>query len=70
MTVLPVTLCLGLERKQTLIDDDREIQKLLASQRQPPCPAMDPNNTRAGFCRILVDQQNGQAEQYIEQALE
>jgi len=58
----------------TLIDDDREIQKLLSKANEEATRAqqLDPNNTLtlAFFAEILVDQQKwSQAEQYIQQAL-
>ena len=59
----------------TLIDDDREIQKLLSKANEEATRAqqLDPNNTLAlaFFAEILVDQQKwSQAEQYIQQALD
>ncbi len=59
----------------TLIDDDREIQKLLSKANEEATRAqqLDPNNTLAlaFFAEILVDQQKWtQAEQYIQQALD
>ena len=58
-----------------LIDDDREIQKLLSKANEEATRAqqLDPNNTLAlaFFAEILVDQQKwSQAEQYIQQALD
>jgi tetratricopeptide (TPR) repeat protein len=59
----------------TLIDDDREVQKLLikAGEQATRAQQLDPNNTLAlaFFAEILVDQQKwSQAEQYIQQALD
>jgi tetratricopeptide (TPR) repeat protein len=59
----------------TLINDDREIQKLLSKANEEATRAqqLDPNNTLAlaFFAEILVDQQKwSQAEQYIQQALD
>jgi tetratricopeptide (TPR) repeat protein len=58
-----------------LIDDDREIQRLLSKANEEATRAqqLDSNNTLAlaFFAEILVDQQKwSQAEQYIQQALD
>ena len=59
----------------TLIDDDREVQKLLTKAESEAVRALQLDNTNtlalAFYAEILVDQQKWtQAEQYIQQALE
>ena len=59
----------------TLIDDDREVQKLLTKADEEAVRALQLDNTNtlalAFYAEILVDQQKWtQAEQYIQQALD